>query len=167
MSSIDHISSLKALQLYGMATAWSELQAEKPRQTHRPETWMERLLVAEKMDRQLKSLRYQLKAARFPIHRDLLGIDWGDTPLSQSAVEQLATATFMETAHNLILGVEQALGNRTWKRQLASPLFIRASVCASIMRSIWSTSWSVRSHLANSEIWLSSSAWLMPSFLTS
>lgn len=51
MSSIDHISSLKALQLYGMATAWSELQAEKPRQTHRPETWMERLLEAEKMDR--------------------------------------------------------------------------------------------------------------------
>lgn len=103
MSSIDHISSLKALQLYGMATAWSELQAEKPRQTHRPETWMERLLEAEKIDRQLKSLRYQLKAARFPIHRDLLGIDWADTPLSQSAIEQLATAAFMETAHNLIL----------------------------------------------------------------
>ena len=41
--SIDYASSLKALKLYGMATAWSELQAEKPRQAHRPETWIERL----------------------------------------------------------------------------------------------------------------------------
>lgn len=122
MSSIDHISSLKALQLYGMATAWSELQAEKPRQTHRPETWMERLLEAEKIDRQLKSLRYQLKAARFPIHRDLLGIDWGDTPLSQSAVEQLATAAFMETAHNLIL----VGGTGTGKSHLATAIGIAA-----------------------------------------
>ena len=29
--SIDHATSLKALQLFGMATAWSELQAEKPK----------------------------------------------------------------------------------------------------------------------------------------
>jgi hypothetical protein len=26
-------------------------------------------------DRQVRSLRYQLKAARFPVHRDLTGID--------------------------------------------------------------------------------------------
>ena len=49
--SIDYASSLKALKLYGMATAWNELQAEKPRQAHRPETWMERLLAAEQTDR--------------------------------------------------------------------------------------------------------------------
>ena len=72
---IDYATSLKTLKLYGMATAWSELQAEKPKQVHRPETWMERLLAAEQTDRKLKSLRHQLKAARFPIHRDLLDID--------------------------------------------------------------------------------------------
>ena len=32
--SIDHASNLKALHLYGMAQAWSELQAEKPKQAH-------------------------------------------------------------------------------------------------------------------------------------
>ena len=67
--SIDYATSLKALKLYGMATAWSELQSEKPKQVHRPETWMEGLLAAEQTDRKLKSLRHQLKAARFPIHR--------------------------------------------------------------------------------------------------
>jgi len=64
---------------------------------------MTRLIETDTTDRQLKSLRYQLKAARFPIHRDLLYIDWAETPLLESVVTQLATAAFMETAHNLIL----------------------------------------------------------------
>ncbi len=120
--SIDHATSLKALQLYGMATAWGELQAEKPRQTHRPESWMERLITAEQIDRQLRSLRYQLKAARFPIHRDLLGIDWAETPLTQAIIEQLASAAFMETAHNLIL----VGGTGTGKTHLATAIGVAA-----------------------------------------
>lgn len=120
--SIDHMTSLKALHLYGMAAAWTELQAEKPRQAHRPEAWMERLITAEQTDRQLKSLRYQLKSARFPIHRDLLGIDWTETPLSQTVVEQLATAAFMETAHNLIL----VGGTGTGKTHLATAIGVAA-----------------------------------------
>ncbi|MBA4144049.1 MAG: ATP-binding protein [Nitrosospira sp.] len=120
--SIDHTISLKALHLYGMATAWTELQAEMPRQAHRPETWMERLITAEQTDRQLKSLRYQLKSARFPIHRDLLGIDWAETPLLQTVVEQLATAAFMETAHNLIL----VGGTGTGKTHLATAIGVAA-----------------------------------------
>ncbi|MEB0033277.1 IS21-like element helper ATPase IstB, partial [Undibacterium sp. RTI2.1] len=120
--STDHATSLKTLQLYGMALAWSELQAEKPRQAHRPESWMERLIHAEQTDRQLKSLRYQLKTARFPIHRDLTGINWAETPLSQTVVEQLATAGFMETAHNLIL----VGGTGTGKSHLATAIGVAA-----------------------------------------
>lgn len=116
--SIEHSVSLKALQLYGMATAWSELQAEKPKQAHRPEVWMDRLIAAEQTERQLKSLRYQFKAARFPIHRDLLGIDWTETPLSQTVIEQLASAAFIETAHNLIL----VGGTGTGKTHLATAI---------------------------------------------
>jgi len=120
--SIELLSQLKALHLYGMATAWSELQAEKPKPIHRPEIWLERMLTAEQTDRQLKSLRYQLKAARFPIHRDLLGIDWSETPLSQAVMEQLATAAFMETAHNLIL----VGGTGTGKTHLATAIGVAA-----------------------------------------
>ena len=120
--STDYTVPLKALQLYGMATAWAELQAEKPRQVHRPETWMERLLLAEQTDRQLRTLRYQLKAARFPIHRDLVGFEWADTPLQQAQIEQLAASTFMETAHNLIL----VGGTGTGKSHLATAIGVEA-----------------------------------------
>lgn len=120
--STDYTLPLKALQLYGMATAWAELKAEKPRQVHRPETWMERLLLAEQTDRQLRTLRYQLKAARFPIHRDLVGFEWADTPLQQAQIEQLAASTFMETAHNLIL----VGGTGTGKSHLATAIGVEA-----------------------------------------
>jgi DNA replication protein DnaC len=120
--STDIHTTLKTLKLYGMATAWSELQAEKPKPVSRPEIWMERLIAAEQTDRTLRRLRYQLKAARFPIHRDLLGFDWQETPLSQPVIEQLATAAFTETAHNLIL----VGGCGTGKTHLATALGVAA-----------------------------------------
>ena len=122
MSCIDRIAQLKALQLYGMAAAWSELQAEKPRQPSAPEAWLDRLIDAEQQDRQTRSLRYQLKAAKFPIHRDLAGFDWSETPLQQAQIEQLASTNFMETAHNLIL----VGGTGTGKTHLATALGIAA-----------------------------------------
>ena len=51
----------------------------------------------------MRSLRYQPKAARFPIHLDLSAIDWAKTPLDQGQIQQLASAAFMDNAHNLIL----------------------------------------------------------------
>jgi len=83
--SIDHATSLKALQLYGMATAWGELQ-QKNQNSASPGSWMARLLAAEQTDRQLKSLRYQLKAARFPIH----AICWALTGLKRRCRKRLS-----------------------------------------------------------------------------
>ena len=120
--SIDRLAQLKSLHLYGMATAWSELLAEGPRQPVQPEAWLDRLIDAEQADRQVRSLRYQMKAARFPIHRDLTGIDWAETPLPQAQIEQLATAAFMESAHNLIL----VGGTGTGKTHLATALGVAA-----------------------------------------
>ncbi len=122
MSCIDRVSQLKSLQLYGMAVAWGELQAEKPRQPPAPEAWLDRLIEAEGNDRQMRSLRYQLKAAKFPIHRDLTGFDWAETPLPQAQIEQLAAGSFMESAHNLIL----VGGTGTGKTHLATALGVAA-----------------------------------------
>jgi DNA replication protein DnaC len=118
----DRLAHLKALHLYGMATAWSELAAERSRRPMQPEAWLDRLIDAELADRQVRSLRYQLKAARFPIHRDLTGIDWAETPLSQAQIQQLASAAFIEHAHNLIL----VGGTGTGKTHLATALGVAA-----------------------------------------
>ena len=60
-------SELKALRLYGMASAWDEIAArdnDLGMQTARG--LIERLLEAEATDRAMRSIRYQLNAARFP-----------------------------------------------------------------------------------------------------
>src|SRR3984957_6610795 len=108
-----------------MADAWSELLAEGPRrpvQPVQPEVWLDRLIGAELADRQARSLRYQLKAARFPAHRDLTGIDWAETPLPRAQIQQLASAAFMQTAHNLIL----VGGTGTGKTHVATALGVAA-----------------------------------------
>jgi DNA replication protein DnaC len=120
--STDRIGQLKALHLYGMATAWSEWQAEAPRQPTLPEVWLDRLIHAEQADRKARSLGYQLKAARFPIHRDLVGFDWAETPLQHAQIKQLATAAFMDQAQNLIL----VGGTGTGKTHLATALSVAA-----------------------------------------
>lgn len=41
--------ALKAMHLYGMATALSELQAERPRHTPSPEVWLKRLIESPRV----------------------------------------------------------------------------------------------------------------------
>ena len=119
----DHLSRLKSLQLFGMAIAWRELQAEAPRnKTLSLEALLLRLLDGEQADRQARSLRYQLKAARFPIHRDLTGFDWSETPLDAARIQELAKGHYLETAHNLIL----VGGTGTGKTHLAIALGVAA-----------------------------------------
>ncbi len=122
--SIDRVVDLKALHLYGMAAAWSEWLAEFAHQPKPviPEVWLDRLIAAEHAYRQSRSLNYQLRAARFPIHRDLLRFDWHETPLAQHRVEPLASASFMAEAHNVIL----VGGTGTGKTPLATALGIAA-----------------------------------------
>jgi len=76
----------------------------------------------EQADRQVRSLRYQLKAARFPIHRDLSSFDWQETPLERGQIQQLASSAFMDSAHNLIL----VGGTGTGKTHLVTALGVAA-----------------------------------------
>jgi DNA replication protein DnaC len=58
----------------------------------------------------------------------LTGLDWAETPLPQAQVEQLASAAFMESAHNLIL----VGGTGTGKTHVATALGVAAIVMISL-----------------------------------
>lgn len=118
----DNLSHLKALNLFGMATALAEIQAEAPRLALTPDGYLHRLIDAEIAYRQVRSLRYQIQAAKFPIHRDLVGFVWQESPLPQAQIQQLASAAFMEDAHNLIL----VGGTGTGKTHLATAMGVAA-----------------------------------------
>jgi DNA replication protein len=120
--SIDNVAKLKALKLYGMATALAEIQTETSWHSLTPNACLHRLIEAELTDRQARSLRYQLGAAKFPIHRDMAGFDWQESPVSKAHMQQLASTAFMEEAHNLIL----VGGTGTGKSHLATALGVAA-----------------------------------------
>jgi DNA replication protein DnaC len=115
-------AQLRALRLYGMGTALEELLAERPRSPSDPLAWIRRLLQAEQVERQVRSLRYQLRVARFPIHRELDHFQWEESDANRALVEPLASAEFTQEAHNLIL----VGGTGTGKTHLATALGIAA-----------------------------------------
>lgn len=67
------MSEFKDLRLHDMAGAWEELSANGGAGSR----WLiEHLLQAEHTDRVMRSICYQMHAARFPVHRDLAGFDF-------------------------------------------------------------------------------------------
>jgi hypothetical protein len=66
--------------------------------------WLiEHLLQAEGTDRAMRSVSYQMSAARFPAHRDLAGFDFEASKVDRALIDQLADLSFTEAAHNAVL----------------------------------------------------------------
>ena len=64
---------------------------------------LRQLLEAEATDRSIRTIRYQMGSAKFPIHRDFLGFDFGQSIVDQSLINKLATMKFTDAAQNLVL----------------------------------------------------------------
>ena len=97
------VAELKELRLHGMALAWAELLEQGGNAALDSSRWLiEHLLQAEATDRAMRSVRHQMHAAKFPVHRDLAGFDFGISPVDRKLVMQLADMSFTERAHNVV-----------------------------------------------------------------
>ena len=99
----DITAELKDLRLHGMVSAWTDLMAQGTASTESSKWLIEHLLRAENDDRGMRSIRHQMISAKFPIHRDLAGFDFGASKVDQDLVKQLATLKFTDTAQNVVL----------------------------------------------------------------
>ncbi len=63
---------------------------------------MQMLLKAETAERQVRSINYQMAAARFPAHRDLAGFDFEQASVDVTLVRELHTVRFCESAQNVV-----------------------------------------------------------------
>lgn len=98
------ITELKALRLHGMADAWADLAGQGSNEALESSRWLiEHLLQAEATDRAVRSVRHQMRSAKFPVHRDLAGFDFALSPVDRKLIMQLADMSFTENAHNVVL----------------------------------------------------------------
>ena len=122
----DVAVELKELRLHGMAGAWNELTTQEGQQADagvQTSRWLiEHLLQAEHTQRAVASVRHQMKAAKFPLHRDLAGFDFEGTKVDEKLIKQLSTLAFTDTAQNVVL----IGGPGTGKTHLATAI----GVCA-------------------------------------
>jgi DNA replication protein DnaC len=120
--SVELMARLKALKLHGMAQCWPELIAKARHSDLPPETWMSELLAAETAEREVRSIAYQMTAAKFPAHRDLAGFDFTQSRVDEALIQRLHSGEFIEAAHNIVfIG-----GPGTGKTHLATAIGIEA-----------------------------------------
>ena len=80
------------------------------------------LLKAEVAEREVRSIAYHMKAARFPADKDLSGFDFSASEINEATVRQLHRCEFMDGAQNVVL----IGGPGTGKTHIATALGVEA-----------------------------------------
>jgi len=96
------VSKLKSLRLLGMASAITDLESQGSARYQQIKPILDALLTAEAADREVRTVKYQLKSAKFPVYRDLVGFSFEDTPIDQELIQSLHRCEFIEGSQNLV-----------------------------------------------------------------
>lgn len=116
------VTAFKSLSLHGMASAWPELLGTARMKALDHETLMHQLVKAEAAQREVRSMAYQMRSARFPAHRDLAGFEFEQAHVDEALIRDLHQMKFLDSAHNVVL----VGGPGTGKTHLATSLGIQA-----------------------------------------
>ncbi|MCP4001595.1 MAG: ATP-binding protein, partial [Gammaproteobacteria bacterium] len=96
------IATMKLLKLHGMAQSIAELSEQASPAYSKAEPILQQLLKAEVAEREVRSIQYQMKVARFPAYRDLTGFDFTQSEVNEELITALHHCEFMEEAQNIV-----------------------------------------------------------------
>ncbi len=113
---------LRGLKMFGMAQAVGELMEQGSPAFEAAVPILSQLLKAEMAEREVRSIAYQLKAARFPTYKDISGFDFGASEVNEALVRQLYRCEFLDGAYNVVL----VGGPGTGKTHVATALGVQA-----------------------------------------
>ena len=113
---------LRSLKMYGMSQAAGDLMEQGSPAFYAAVPILSQLLKAETAEREVRSVAYQIKAARFPVYKDLTGFDFSSSSVNEALIRQLHLSEFTEQAENIVL----VGGPGTGKTHIATALAIHA-----------------------------------------
>jgi DNA replication protein DnaC len=116
------VTTLKTLKLFGMAQAMEELARQGSPAYQQAEPVLHGLMKAEMAEREVRSVNYQMKVARFPVYRDLTGFDFSQSAVNEALVRTLHRGEFIDELHNVVL----IGGPGTGKTHLATAIGVQA-----------------------------------------
>jgi len=113
---------LRSLKLHGMAHAVDDLVAQGAPAFETATPMLSQLLKAEMAEREVRSIAYHTKVARFPSYKDLTGFDFTSSDINEATVRQLHRGEFIENMENVVL----IGGPGTGKSHVATAIGVQA-----------------------------------------
>ena len=96
------LGMMATLKLAGMRAAFDEVIATGLKRQHAVQQIVTDLLRAEIAEKQARSIRYQVTAARLPLAKELTDFAFAGTPVNQPLVRDLATGGFLAQQRNAV-----------------------------------------------------------------
>jgi DNA replication protein DnaC len=124
MSAEAMVTTLKSMKLHGMAGAITELSEQGSPAFKQSAELLDKLIKAEVAEREVRSINYQMKIARFPAHRDLAGFKFKESVVNAAQVKTLHRCEFVDETENIVfIG-----GPGTGKTHIATAIGVQAIV---------------------------------------
>jgi DNA replication protein DnaC len=94
---------LRSLKMHGMAQAVTDLVEQGAPAFDAAVPILSQLLKAELAEREVRSIAYHMKAARFPAYKDLFGFDFAASEINEATLRQLHRCEFLNEAQNVVM----------------------------------------------------------------
>jgi DNA replication protein DnaC len=97
------IEAMGTLGLYGMKATFDEILASGIKSRATPDKILCDLLEAELAERQVRSIRYRMSLAKFPVDKDLDRFDFTASPINEMQVRHIHEGGFLSDHTNVIM----------------------------------------------------------------
>ena len=97
------IELMGELKLLGMRAAYDEVLSNALKRQHPAQQIVGSLLQAEIAEKQARSIRYQVAAAKLPLIKEVAEFNFSGTPINEGLVRDMATGSFLDGQRNAVL----------------------------------------------------------------